>query len=172
VVNLPSAAVADDQAPFSQAYGGKGLREGLMDGPSLAALAPDGTVLVLEVINARIQAFDLNANPSQRFGTAKADYYFPLKQQAVTQYLDFSVEFAGYMYVLWVNLSAAPVYTLDIYDPQGNWLTSTPGFDARRMTVNYFRDVYTQNYDVLRLPDGNLPARSEPAISHWVPSTP
>ncbi len=172
VVNLPAVAVADDQAPFSQAYGGKGLREGLMDGPSLAALAPDGTVLVLEVINARIQAFDLNANPSQRFGTAKADYYFPLKQQAVTQYLDFSVEFAGYMYVLWVNLSAAPVYTLDIYDPLGNWLTSTPGFDARRMTVNYFRDVYTQNYDVLRLPDGSLPARSEPAISHWVPSTP
>ncbi len=173
VINLPAAAVADDLAPFSQAYGGKGLREGLMDGPTLAALAPDGTVLVLEVNNARVQAFDLNANPSQRFGTATADYYFPLKEQAVTQYLDFSVEFAGYMYVLWVNLfSGAPVYTLDIYDPKGNWLTSTPDFDATRMTVNYFRDVYAQNYSVLRLPDGSLPARTEPAISHWIPSTP
>jgi hypothetical protein len=173
VVTLPSAAVPDAQAPISQAYGGRGLREGLMDGPTLAALAPDGTVLVLEANNSRIQAFDLSANPSQRFGTASADYYFPLKVQEVTEYLDFSVEFKGYMYVLWVNRqSATPVYTLDIYDPSGNWLTSTPGFDATRMTVSYFRDVYTQNFQVLTLPDGSLPARTEPSISHWIPSTP
>jgi hypothetical protein len=56
VVSLQGAAVPDDQAPISQAYGGRGLREGLMDGPVLAALAPDGTVLVLESYNARIQA--------------------------------------------------------------------------------------------------------------------
>jgi hypothetical protein len=179
VVSLPTAAVPDDQAPISQAYGGKGLREGLMNGPTLAALAPDGTVLVLEAAatteapNGRIQAFDLNANPSQRFGDSTEAYFFPLKQQSVTQYLDFSVEFGGYMYVLWVNRSSGtPVYTLDIYDPKGNWLTSTPNFDAARMTASYFRDVYTQNSQVLRLPNGTLPARTEPSISHWIPSTP
>jgi len=123
--------------------------------------------------NGRIQAFDLNANPSQRFGDATEAYFFPLKQQSVTQYLDFSVEFGGYMYVLWVNrTSGAPVYTLDIYDPKGNWLASTPNFEAARLTVSYFRDVYTQNFQVLRLPDNSLPARTEPSISHWIPSTP
>lgn len=179
VVTLPTAAVPDNQAPISQACGGKGLREGLMNSPTLAALAPDGTVLVLEAgstsaaPNGRIQAFDLNANPSQRFGEAEEAYFFPLKQQAVTQYLDFSVEFEGHMYVLWVNLSSgAPVYTLDIYDPKGNWLASTPNFKAARLAVSYFRDVYTQNFQVLRLPNGTLPARTEPSISHWIPSTP
>lgn len=77
VIDLPSAAVADAEAPGSHTYGGRGLREGLMDSPVLAALAPDGTVLVLESGNQRIQAFDLNANPAQKFGIAKADYYFP-----------------------------------------------------------------------------------------------
>jgi len=173
VVNLPQAAVPDDQAPISQTYGGRGLRQGLMDGPVLAALAPDGTVLVLESYNARIQAFDLNANPSQRFGKAKTDYYFPLKVQPVTQYLDFAVEFEGYMYVLSVDDSTGtPVYTLDLYDPLGNWLTSTPDFEATRMTVSYFRDLYTQNFQVLLFPNGDLPERTEPSISHWIPSTP
>lgn len=173
VVNLQKAAVPDDQAPISQTYGGRGLRQGLMDGPALAALAPDGTVLVLESYNARIQAFDLNANPSQRFGIAKADYFFPLKEQPVTQYLEFAVEFEGYMYVLSVDaLSGTPVYTLDIYDPLGNWLTSTPGFEATRMTVSYFRDLYTQNFQVLLFPNDDLPDRTEPSISHWIPSTP
>jgi hypothetical protein len=51
VITLPDAAVADDVAPFSQAYGGSGIRPGLMDGPVLAALAPDGTILVLESVN-------------------------------------------------------------------------------------------------------------------------
>jgi hypothetical protein len=40
------------------------------------------------------------------------------------------------------------------------------------MAVSYFRDVYTQNFQVLRLPNGDLPDRTEPSISHWIPSTP
>jgi hypothetical protein len=173
VLALTSAAVPDVDAPISQPYGGRGLREGLMDGPVLAALGVDGTVLVLESQNARIQAFDLNANPARKFGTATAEYFVPLKQQPVTEYLDFAVEFSGYMYVLSRNdASGTPVFTLDIYDPQGSWLTATVGFDANRMAVSYFRDVYTQNFQVLRLPNGNLPDRTEPSISHWIPSTP
>jgi hypothetical protein len=83
------------------------------------------------------------------------------------------VEFEGYMYVLSVDDSTGtPVYTLDLYDPLGDWLTSTPDFEATRMTVNYFRDLYTQNFQVLRLPDDSLPDRTEPSISHWIPSTP
>ena len=170
VIDLPDAAVPDADAPASHTYGGKGLREGLMDAPSLAALAPDGSVLVLETGNQRIQAFDLNANPAQRFGVAKTDYFFELRDADVASYLDFAVEFEGYMYVLWKDISG--VKTLDIYDPEGNYLASTPDFVAETMAVNYWRDIYTQNAQALRLPDGSLPARTEPAISHWVPSTP
>jgi hypothetical protein len=170
LVRLPSAAVSDDMAPTSQVYGGQGLREGLMDDPTRAALAPNGTLLVLESINNRVQAFDLNANPAQKFGSSGTDYFFPLREQAVSRYLDFAVEFAGYMYVLWVDPSG--VFTLDIYDPQGAWLTSTTGLNAQSMAVNYWRDVYTQNLQVLEFPNGDLPARTEPSISHWIPSTP
>ena len=175
VLTLTSQAVPDADAPIGQPYGGRGAREGLMNGPVLAALGVDGTVLVLEgqAGGNRIQAFDLNANPARKFGTAQVEYFFPLKDQAVTEYLDFAVEFSGYMYVLSRNdASGTPVYTLDIYDPQGSWLAATVGFDAERMAVSYFRDVYTQNFQVLRLPDGDLPERTEPAISHWIPSTP
>ena len=176
VVTLPESAVSDAKAQRSQAFGGKGLREGLMNLPVLAALSPEGAVLVLETSNSRIQAFDLNANPTKRFGTAKSEYFFPLKEQQVTgtiEYLDFSVEFKGYMYVLWANdVSGTRSYTLDIYTPEGVWLSSTPEFNAQKMAVNYWRDVYVQNSQVLTLPDGSLPARTEPSISHWIPSTP
>jgi hypothetical protein len=170
VITLPDAAVADDVAPLSQAYGGGGIRPGLMDGPTLAALAPDGTILVLESANNRIQAFDLNANAVPKFQKA---YFFPLKQQTVTQYLSFAVEYTGYMYVL--SKAGAPgseTFTLDIYTPQGGWLTSTTGLVAARLAVNYWRDIFAENFQVLELPDGSLPARTEPSISHWIPSTP
>ena len=142
-----------------------------MNAPVLAALAPDGTVLVLEAENKRIQAFDLNANPAKKFGTATAEYFFPLR--AVTgqpRYVDFAVEFEGYMYVLW-ELSRS--YTLDIYDPMGNFLATTSNFIGQSMAVNYWRDVFTQNQVSLKLPTtGEVPdARTEPAISRWIPST-
>ena len=170
VISLPDAAVTDDVAPLSNAYGGGGLRPGLMGGPTLAALAPDGTILVLESTNKRIQAFDLNGNPVPRF---KKAYFFPLKKQKVSEYLSFSVEYTGYMYVLWkAGEPGSETFTLDIYTPQGKWLTSTSGLVAARLAVSYWRDIYAENFQVLKLPDGSLPGRTEPSISHWIPSTP
>lgn len=171
VIELPDAAMSDADAPFSHTYSAKGLRPGLLDGPVLAALDPDGTILVLEDGNKRIQAFDLNGNAAPIFPNGA--YYVPLKDQPVKQYLDFAVEFKGYMYVLSiVDSNGTDVFTLDIYQPTGEWLAATTGFDAQRLTVNYWRDVYAQNAQVLRLPNGSLPARTEPSISHWIPSTP
>jgi hypothetical protein len=170
VIDLPNAAVADAVAPGSHTHGGRGQREGLMDSPVLATLAPDGSVLVLEYTNQRIQAFDLNANPVPKFGASGSGYFFDLKEQAVANYLGFAVEFAGYMYVLWKDVAGNQ--TLDIYDPTGSFLCSTPDFVGRTMTVNYWRDLFTQNAQVLRLPNGGLPTRTEPSVSHWIPSTP
>jgi len=167
VIELPDSVQTDANAPFSNTYSAQGLRPGLLDGPVHAALDPDGTILVLEDGNKRIQAFDLNGNAAPIFPGGA--YYVPLKDQPVTRYLDFAVEFKGYMYVLSI---VSGVYTLDIYQPTGEWLAATTGFDAQRLAVNYWRDVFAQNSQVLKLPDGSLPARTEPSISHWIPSTP
>jgi hypothetical protein len=167
VIELPAAAMSDADAPFSHTYSAKGLRPGLMDGPVLAALDPDGTILVVEAGNKRIQAFDLNGNAAPIFPNGA--YFVPLKEQSVSQYLDFTVEFKGYMFVLSIVSS---VYTLDIYQPTGEWLAATTGFNAQKIAVNYWRDIFAQNSQVLTLPGGALPARTEPSISHWLPSTP
>jgi hypothetical protein len=167
VIDLPTGVQTDADAPFSHTYSAQGLRPGLLDGPVLAALDPDGTILVLEDGNKRIQAFDLNGNAAPIFPGNQ--YYVPLKDQPVSRYLDFAVEFKGYMFVLSI---VSGVYTLDIYQPTGEWLAATTGFEAQRVAVNYWRDLYAQNAQVLKLPDGALPARTEPSISHWIPSTP
>ncbi len=67
IVQLPSAAVADADAPVALPMSGKGVREGLMQGPIALTITPDGRILVLEQDNARIQAFDTMANPVQCF---------------------------------------------------------------------------------------------------------
>jgi len=32
--------------------------------------------------------------------------------------------------------------------------------------------VPTLNYQVLKLPNGAIPNKTEPSVSHWIPSTP
>jgi hypothetical protein len=99
-------------------------------------------------------------------------YFVPLMDEP-TGYLDLAVEYTGYMYVLsYTGTTGALVFRLDIYDPQGTFVARTTGFDAGKVAVNYWRDLFALNYQVLRLPNGSLPARTEPSVSHWIPSTP
>jgi hypothetical protein len=67
ILQLPSTAMNDADAPVALPMSGKGLREGLLQGPVGLAVTPDGRILVLEQDNARIQAFDTMANPVQCF---------------------------------------------------------------------------------------------------------
>src|SRR5262249_39792529 len=67
ILQLPSGAVPDSDAPVALPMSGKGLREGLVAGPVALNVTPDGRILVLEQDNARIQAFDTMANPVQCF---------------------------------------------------------------------------------------------------------
>jgi hypothetical protein len=69
VLDLPPAAVADMGAPLSQVRSGVGTREGLLDSPIHAALTAQGTILVLEADNNRIQAFDIGGNPVRTLPT-------------------------------------------------------------------------------------------------------
>jgi hypothetical protein len=171
VLDLPPAAVADADAPLSQVRSGFGTREGLMDGPIHAALTAQGAILILEQNNNRIQAFDLGGNPVPYF--ANGAYFVPLIDPAGTAvYLDLAVEYSGYLYVLSYTGSGPFTYHLDLYTPDGVWLARTTGVNADKLAVNYWRDLFTLNYQVLTLPSGAFPDKTEPSVSHWIPSTP
>lgn len=62
IVQLPAAGMKDENAPIAIPLSGKGIREGLLQGPVAMTITADGRILVLEDINARIQAFDTRGN--------------------------------------------------------------------------------------------------------------
>lgn len=84
ILKLPTSGVPDKDAPQALPFCGKGIpvrregipvrvegaREGLMGGPVAMTICADGRILVLEQTNARIQAFDTQANPVQCFAAA------------------------------------------------------------------------------------------------------
>ena len=72
ILKLPDQAVDDAAAPHALPMSGQGLREGLMLGPCAMTITADGRILVLEKTAARIQAFDVFANPSQCFAAELA----------------------------------------------------------------------------------------------------
>jgi hypothetical protein len=171
VLDLPPAALPDASAPVAVPRSGPGTREGLVAAPIHAAITAQGTILVLEQDNNRIQAFDLGGNPVPYFDGGA--YYAALKDPAGSvHYLDLAAEYAGYLFVLSSTKTSPVVYHLDIYEPGGAWLSRTSGFHAEKVAVNYWRDVYSLNYQTLTLPGGAIPAHTEPSISQWIPSTP
>jgi hypothetical protein len=87
------------------------------------------------------------------------------------QYLDLAVEYTGYLYVLSYNANSFS-YRLDIYHPNqsGNQpISHTPNVNAARLTVDYWRNVYTLNYELLTLPNGTAAGLTEPSVSMWIP---
>jgi hypothetical protein len=67
IVKLPPQGVRDDEAPLAVTVAGKGLRQGLLNGPTALCIASDGRILVLEKGNLRVQAFDVNGNAAPSF---------------------------------------------------------------------------------------------------------
>ncbi len=146
------------------AYSGPGSRDGLLNGPVCAVVAPGGAILVLEQINNRIQAFDTGANPAPFFAGAST---MPLKAQSGNVvYLDMAIEFVGYIYVLSQNTGTG-LYSMDIYTPTGQLLATTNNMNASKLAIDLFRNVFTLNFQTIQ-PVGNL---TEPSISQWIPST-
>ena len=178
-LHLPAAPMSDADAAVSllaNLHGGQGTRPGLFDNPTVTTITSDGVILILESGNNRIHAVDLSSNPIRHFLKQPVPYFlnFSATGGSGTQYLDIAVEFSGLIYVLSVSNS---VYRLDIYDPNQsgtNPLSTTMGFNAAKLVVDYWRNVYSLNYEVLRLPDGSLPASgiTEPSVSQWIPTTP
>ncbi|HEY5980067.1 MAG TPA: hypothetical protein VIT41_10575 [Microlunatus sp.] len=67
LLKLPASSSPDADAPTALMVSGKGLREGLVQGPRAITVAPDGRILVLESINRRVQSFDGLGNPVPAF---------------------------------------------------------------------------------------------------------
>jgi len=171
ILELPPQAVdasnAPQSVPFSVSKMGQGTRSGLLNAPVAVAVI-DAAILILEDGNQRVQAVDVSGNPVLRFQNGTTSIV-DLEKGSGIVYLDLGVEGMGYFYVLsFVNDAMTPAdYRLDIYDPQGNFLTRTTGVAAARMAVDTFRNVYTLNYETI----ANAP-RIEPSLSQWNPSTP
>lgn len=86
-------------------------------------------------------------------------------------YLDLAVEHTGYLYLLSFNQNTY-VYRLDRYHPgqsDTQPIATTMDINAARLTVDFWRNVHTLNYEVLRRPNGNAAGLTEPSVSLWTP---
>jgi hypothetical protein len=60
-------------------------------------------------------------------------------------------------------------YVVDLYSPDGTYLSQFTGIAAARLAVSYWRDLFALNYEIMAKPgDGG----TEPSVSVWLPSTP
>lgn len=175
IQKLPAAAQADNvtaQYFLARTCSGQGSRPGLMNSPIAAVISPEGAIIVLEAgNNNRLQAFDLGGNPVPYFTGQSTPYFLQLDPTA--QYLDVAVEFSGYLYLLAQDANGN--HRLDIYHPtqRGNApICTTTGVNAAALAVDFWRSVYSLNYTILQLPNGQIPSFTEPTVSLWVPTPP
>ena len=182
-LKIPPGPLPDAQAAMqllAQPKCGSGSRPGLMTNPVAATVAADGTILVIEAgaptattpLPARIQAFDIGGNPKPFFPQQPVPYVLELTATPNTagwQYLDLAIEYGGFIYVL---SQLQGTNRLDIYSPGQTGtapISTTTGFNAAKIAVDFWRNVYTLNYEVIPT-TGSPPAFTEPSISLWVPS--
>jgi len=175
IVRLASAPVPDADAPQALVHAGKGSRTGLISDAAAIACSLD-KIFVLQTTRQYPQgcivAFDMKGNPLGCF--AGGTYVAALKTETAVGVmpLDISVESKGYIYVLkYLQDGSGTVtagdYRLDIYTPDGGFLTQVTGLAAARLVVDLWRNVFTLNYEIV--PNTG---RTEPSVSQWLPSTP
>lgn len=81
-----------------------------------------------------------------------------------------AVDEDGYIFILcYLNdCSATTDYQLDIYKPDGTFLSRTPNVNRAKIVVGAGRSIYTLNYDSII----GLGGRTMPTLSLWLPSPP
>lgn len=177
ILRLGEAPVADAQAPFANLHSGYGTRPGLIHLPVGVAATPKAGFVVLEAADsaltgaeARLQAFDLRGNPAPIFA-GHSPVAKLVQETAPVTLLDVAIETKGFIYVLKFLDDGSQVsdYRLDLYQPDGSWLSQTTGIAAGRMAVDVWRTLYTQSFEILKKPASGY---TEPSVSRWLPSTP
>ncbi|MES2178971.1 MAG: hypothetical protein V4550_14015 [Gemmatimonadota bacterium] len=178
ILTLASVPGPDASAPLATLASGQGFRDGLISGPAGIAVALDGRVLILESLNQRIQAFDTRGKPVPYFAGIPSPLNptpglvptMLLRSTPNATYLDLSVESFGYIYVLYYtgDGSQPSDYAVDIYQPNGKFLASTPNVAAANLVVDILRNMWTMNYETI-LDAHGLP---QPSVSQWMPPAP
>jgi hypothetical protein len=165
ILKLSDAPVDDAAAPESLLLSGMGSRQGLLDTPVGVDITPAGLILVLENGNARCQAFDGYGNPVSCFNGSP---FLILKEEKDVDYQDIAISPEGLIFILSnINGGKQPGdYRLDIYNPDGSFLSRTGGVNAARIEVDSRGRVYTLNYESITGHSGAI----EPSISEWIPS--
>lgn len=196
-LELPDEAVEDDAAPEAIPIAGPALyidsieaNPSLLRHPIAIKLAADNAVVILDDIHeltqgtddkeikARVKVFTNTGTPIKYFNN-KQDFHLNLVEQDTNKqvtFLDFDVESQGYIYVLSYATPTdqpnyqvtAEDYRLDIYDPQGTFVSRTSGIAAAKMALDKWRNVYSLNYQMLV----GANDYTEPTVSEWIPSTP
>ena len=170
-----SAQQPDADAPAAAILAGVGTRPGLLSDPLAVACALD-RILVLQLCEDYPQgcvcAFDVKGNPVNCFAGGNWLSGLHPEGAASVVLVDLGVESKGYLYVLkYLEPVSGQVlagdYRLDIYNPDGTFLTQVAGLAAARLEVDLWRDVFTLNYEILQ---GS--GRTEPSVAEWIPSTP
>ena len=175
ILKLPPQGVPDAQALWAFMPTGSGSGPGRLDAPTLVAIRPDQTILVLEAGNARIQAFSCGGHPvSIAPLDAEPFFWAPLVSHGAGNsnvvYTGMSVDVAGYAYVTSYNGNGydASDFYLDIYTPTGTHLCAQNGFIAADLAVDLWRNVYTLNFEEM----SGWNSQTQPSVSEWVPNTP
>jgi hypothetical protein len=176
VVRL-TALNADAGAPGAAILAGEGTRPGLLSNPVAVACALD-RIVVLQAgtpdyyPQGSVCAFDVKGNPVNCFASGAWLTGLHPESPANVVVVDLSVESKGYLYVLkYLEPVSGQVlasdYRLDIYNPDGSFLTQVAGLAAARLQVDLWRNLFTLNYEILQ---GS--GRTEPSVAEWIPSTP
>jgi hypothetical protein len=172
ILQLPDTPYdSDADALFATQCAGLGDNVGLLHGAKAMAPAHDGaSFLILEEINQRISAFNVNGVVVPYFagGTATSAPLVAHPEDAgkTITYIDMCLESTGFIYVLsYAGAGTSPSdYRLDIYEPEGEFLSRTSGVAAAKLVVDNWRVVYTLNYQLLT----GANQRPEPSVSEWV----
>jgi hypothetical protein len=171
-----TAPAADASASVASIYAGIGTRSGLLTDPVAVACSLDKILVLQQAYTGQpygsVCAFDVKGNPVNCFASNTSVTSLHPEGTAQVVVLDLSVESKGYLYVLkYLAPASGPVvasdYRLDIYNPDGTFLTQVAGLAAARLQVDLWRNVFTLNYEILT---GS--GRTEPSVAQWVPSTP
>ena len=168
-------AVADAAAPQAAILAGQGTRDGLLQSPVALSCSLD-RIVVLQTTDAvpqgALAAFDVKGNPVPCFAGNTSSVALRSEGSATVQVVDVSVEAKNYIYVLKYlaprsGAVPATAYRLDLYNPDGSFLTQVSGLAAARLHVDLWRNLFTLNYEIV---PGS--GRTEPSVSKWIPSTP
>jgi hypothetical protein len=178
VLRPPATAVTDKVAGenlIAQVMGGSGNLPGKLSNVTAATITKDGSLLLLERGNNRIQALDIGSNPVRYFGTTAKTYFLHLTEMPTSagwQHLDIQADIGGLLYVLSTNTQTG-VYRLSIYDSLSHLqqaLSVTEGILAARFGLDHWRELYTLNYQPITVQSsGAKPAITEPSVSLWTP---